>query len=350
MRTVRVLVAGIIVTLLAAQPALACGGLVAPDGAVSLGRTTTLAAYHQGVEHYVTSFEFSGGGSEFGSIVPLPGVPTDVVKGGDWTLQRLILETEPVRRTALFNLAAEDAAGEGATVLQEHKVKALDITILEGGGDAVGRWAGENGFQLSPDAPEVLDFYANRSPIFMAVRFNLERARKLGVDLGDGTPIHLSIPTHNPWVPLRILGLGAGPRERIEADVFLLTDEKPNLLPLPASSNALQLDYSEAASDLLLADLRSDKGMAWMPSSDMWLSKVVVDGTASELSHDLAIDPTGRVTPSAVAAGLLDVIPDVIPDVPPAGDETQQWWTWTIALMLGAAVWKIANRFIGSSS
>jgi hypothetical protein len=346
MRTARSLVAGIFVTLLVAQPALACGGLVAPDGAVNLGRTTTLAAYHQGVEHYVTSFEFSGGGSKFGSIVPLPGVPTDVVKGGDWTLQRLILETTPVQRNS-FDAAGEAATvSDGATVLQEHKIKALDITVLEGGGDEVGIWAERNGFQLSPDAPEVLDFYANRSPIFMAVRFNLNRARKLGVDLGDGTPIHLSIPTHNPWVPLRILGLGAGPRERIEADVFLLTDERPNLLPLPAFSNALTLDYSEEASDFLLADLRSDKGMKWMPKSGMWLSKVVVDGTASEVSHDLAIDPTGTVMPSAVAAGLLDVIPEI----PPVTSETQQWWSWTIVLMVGAVLWRLANRFIGSAS
>lgn len=343
MRPIRTLAAGIIVSVLVAQPALACGGLVAPDGAVSLGRTTTLAAYHQGVEHYVTSFEFSGGGSKFGSIVPLPGVPTDVVKGGDWTLQRLIQETTPVQRNALF--AAAGGAADSATVLQEHKIRALDITVLEGGGDAVGRWAEDNGFQLSPDAPEVLDFYADRSPIFMAVRFNLERARNLGVDLGDGTPIHVSIPTPNPWVPLRILGLGAGPRERIEADVFLLTDERPNLLPLPGFARALNLDYSEPASDPLLADLRSDKGMDWLPKSDMWLSKIVVDGTASEVNHDLAIDPTGTVTPSAVAAGLLDAVTDL----PPVTPETQQWWGWTIALLLGAVVWRLANRFIGSA-
>ncbi len=66
-----------------AVPAWACGGLVAPNGGINLVRTSTLAAYHDGVEHYVTSFEFNGeGGGEFGSIVPLPGVPTDVVKGG----------------------------------------------------------------------------------------------------------------------------------------------------------------------------------------------------------------------------------------------------------------------------
>src|SRR3954471_18119262 len=89
----------------AAAPAGACGGLVAPNGAVRLLRTTTLAAYHDGVEHYVTSFQFAGndqasaadasGPSEFGSIVPLPGIPTTVERGGAWTLQRLEREVAP---------------------------------------------------------------------------------------------------------------------------------------------------------------------------------------------------------------------------------------------------------------
>jgi hypothetical protein len=48
------------------------------------------------VEHYVTSFEFAGAtAGDVGSIVPLPGLPTRVIKGGDWTLQRLVLETQP---------------------------------------------------------------------------------------------------------------------------------------------------------------------------------------------------------------------------------------------------------------
>jgi len=81
--------------LLTAAPALACGGLIGPNGAVNLLRTTTFAGYHDGVEHYVTSFEFAGGGGAFGSITPLPGIPTEVVRGGDWTLQRLVLETDP---------------------------------------------------------------------------------------------------------------------------------------------------------------------------------------------------------------------------------------------------------------
>ena len=68
--------------LLGAQPALACGGLVGPGGTVQLARTTTLAGYHDGVEHYLTSFSYAGGGARFGSIVPLPGIPPDVRRGG----------------------------------------------------------------------------------------------------------------------------------------------------------------------------------------------------------------------------------------------------------------------------
>ena len=67
--------------LVVAGPTLACGGLIGPNGAVNLLRTTTLAAYHEGVEHYVTAFQFQGGGGAFGSITPLPGVPSKVEKG-----------------------------------------------------------------------------------------------------------------------------------------------------------------------------------------------------------------------------------------------------------------------------
>nr|MBA3587148.1 DUF2330 domain-containing protein [Chloroflexota bacterium] len=254
--------------LITAAPTLACGGLIGPNGAVNLLRTTTFAGYHDGVEHYVTSFEFAGGGGSFGSITPLPGIPTDVVRGGDWTLQRLIRETDPVDELAF---AAADGGGESAReaeVLLETTIDALDITILRGGGDEVGLWARNNGFRLPPDAPEVLDFYADRSPIFMAAAFDADAAAARGQALGDGTPVHLTIPTDNPWVPLRILGLGKADGELVEADVYLLTDIEPALLPKAgafAESDGLILDHSAEATESLLADLRSDVGMEWVP-------------------------------------------------------------------------------------
>jgi hypothetical protein len=293
----------------AAGSALACGGLVTPNGTVSLLKTTTLAAYHEGIEHYVTSFEFAGEGQEVGSIIPLPGVPTDVIKGGDWTLQRLILETQPAIPTALFSAAGE-AASADAVVLLEKKIDALDITVLKGGAVEVGNWAREHGYFLPPDAPEVLAFYAERSPIFLAARFNAERAANRGVQTGQGTPVHIVIPTPSPWVPLRILALGRDASEIVQADVYLLTDRRPETLPQAEPSKGFGVDQrgliqevSEPASRTLLTDLRSDRGMKWLPGNDMWLTYIRVNETAGNLRHDLAIDASGYGRPSPVAAG-----------------------------------------------
>ena len=294
-----VLVAALIAT---SQPAAACAGLIGPNGAVNLLRTTTFAGYHDGIEHYVTSFKFQGGSGQFGSLVPLPAVPTLIEKGGDWTLQRLIRETEVFAKRGVFGPVALSAgAREDAQVLMQVKIDALDITVLKGGGEAVGRWATEHGFRLPPDAPEILDFYAARSPIFMAAIFDADAAKAKGQNIGDGTPVHITMPTNNPWVPLRILGTGKAADDRIQADVYLLTDRKPVLLPAPFA-NGMKLDHSATASASLLNDLRSDKGMEWVPEMG-WLTKISIDAKASQLTYDLAVSANGTV-PSRVAAGL----------------------------------------------
>ena len=287
--------------LLTAGPTLACGGLIGPNGAVNLLRTTTFAGYHNGMEHYITAFQFAGGGGAFGSITPLPAIPTSVEKGGDWTLQRLIRETSPQLLFAADSVRA--AASGGAEELMKVRIDALDITVLRGGAADIGTWASDHGFRLPPDAPEVLDFYAARSQIFLAAAFDADAAAARGQQVGDGTSVHITIPTENPWVPLRILALGKTGSERVDADVFLLTDNAPALLPAPIGTNGIRLDHSAGASDSLLDDLRSDRGMAWVPNS-AWLTKVAVDSSASGLSYDLAIDASGAGAPSRVDAGL----------------------------------------------
>jgi hypothetical protein len=322
--------------LLGAQPALACGGLVGPGGTVQLARTTTLAGWHDGVEHYLTSFTYAGGGARFGSIVPLPGIPSDVRKGGEWTLQRLVRETQP--QPVLLRSDAVAAQAAPAQELLKTRVDALDITVLRGGGRAVGDWARAHGFGLSVDAPEVLDFYAARSPIFLAASFDARRADARGQRLGDGTPIHLAIPTADPWVPLRILGLGHRPTDPIRADVYLLTDRRPALLPAPVGDgrHGVALERSQPASAQLLADLRADKGMGWLPASGMWLSYLRIDTTTQELTHDLAVDASGRASPSPVAAGLT--VPAAAADAgTPAGPLGA--WRWpAVALAVTAAL------------
>jgi hypothetical protein len=183
------------------------------------------------------------------------------------------------------------------------RIDALDLTVLKGGAAEVGQWAKDHGFRLPPDAPEVLDFYASRSPIFLAAAFDPTAAAARGQSIGDGTPVHITIPTPNPWVPLRILALGKAGTDRIDADVFLLTDRRPDLLPLPTRHDGISLAHSQPATDGLLTDLRSDRGMDWIPSAG-WLTKIEVGASAEQLRYDLAIDASGQGTPSRVQAGL----------------------------------------------
>jgi len=56
------------VFLTQALPVAACGGLIAPNGAIRLEKATTLVAWHDGVERYLTSFSYNGEASSFGWI------------------------------------------------------------------------------------------------------------------------------------------------------------------------------------------------------------------------------------------------------------------------------------------
>jgi hypothetical protein len=328
-------VAAVAVVVVAA-PAVACGGLVGENGTIQLTRTTTLAAFHDGVERYVTSFEFTGSGKEVGSIVPLPAVPQKVERGGDWTLQRLEREVAPREHLLLSNAGPQGAAGLPAQVILSTKIDALDITVLRGGGDAVGRWATEHGFLLTPDAPEMLDFYASRSPIFMAARFDATRAARLGQSTGDGTPIMVTMRTPAPWVPLRILSLGLGKAKVVSADVFLLTDGRPKLL---AGGRGLALDRNESASPSLLADLRSDKGMGWIPAH-MWFTYLKLDVPAGQLDYDLAISTQPGAVPSLRAAGVTATAARRI-DLPT--DPHRALWPLFAAALTGLVAFGVAG-------
>ncbi len=288
-----------------AVPAGACGGLVGENGTIKLTRTTTLAAYHDGVERYVTSFEFSGQGKEVGSIVPLPGIPTKVERGGSWTLQRLEREVAPIESGAFRFAASPDATAQKAEVILQTKIDALDITILKGGGAEVGKWAVDHGFLLTPDAPAMLDFYGRRSPIFMAARFDATRARQLGQNTGDGTPIMLTIPVKEPWVPLHILSLGLDKAAVVDADVFLLTDGQPKLLAGGTGLEpAAQRGRVERRCSMTCAPTRAWAGCP----THMWFTYLKLDAPAGRLTYDLAISDTPHAVPLLADTGVTAAV------------------------------------------
>jgi hypothetical protein len=96
----------------------------------------------------------------------------------------------------------------------------------------------------------------------------------------------------------------------VQADVFLLTDRAPAMLPRAVSPNGSSdqqgtiLERSGWASGSLMQDLRSDQRSNWIPDQPMWFSYLKIDERASELTNDLAIDASGYGNPDPVAAGF----------------------------------------------
>src|SRR5215831_8048111 len=97
-----VLIVAAVLGFFGSQVAMACGGLVAPDGDVRLARATTLVDWHNGIEHYMTAFAYQGNEASVGWIVPLPAVPDSIEAGGKWTFQRLNLAVNPPPPNASF--------------------------------------------------------------------------------------------------------------------------------------------------------------------------------------------------------------------------------------------------------
>jgi hypothetical protein len=312
-RLILVPILALVLLVLGSGAALACGGLIAPGHAEVLRKATTLSAWHEGFEHYVTGFRFAGTASSFGYIVPLPGVPTKIEKGGEWTLERLGQEINPgFELQAGFARLAQDVQ-----VIQKVRIEALDITVVRGGGADVAAWARKNGFDLTPDTPSILGRYSSSGAVFALAKFDGVEAAERGLSEGQGQTIHFTIPLRAPWIPLQILALGKGAPEVVEADLFVLTDHAPSLSPQIWDMPGMSLRAYRPADPSLLLDLRSDEGMGWLPTEGMWLTALSLSTPAGALAYDLSIDGGGPPRLSALE---------------PAGSR----WTWWVAGMAGA--------------
>jgi Uncharacterized protein conserved in bacteria (DUF2330) len=299
-----------------AAPALACGSLVAPNGAIHLSRIATFVAWHDGVEHYTTSFTYQGNATNFGFIVPLPAVPTKIEEGGAWTLQRLQRETHPVPRSLQF---AAGATADSAEVLQQVQVEALDVTVLKGSGQEVVTWCQQNDFFLDQETRAHLLHYAQGSPIFMAAKYNVERARARGQLQGDGTPVLITMPTKHLWVPLEVLAIN---NERVQADVYLLTDNPVNTSDVGAlvgqspvgtqvpSAPGFKVAFQEPMNDSLYHDLSTDRNGGWVPR-DAWLTYLTLDTPGRQVTYDMGISSNGviRLAPYGTKPDLVAEAP-----------------------------------------
>ncbi len=314
-----------------AAPAFACGGLISPDGEVRLGRATTLVTWHNGIEHYLTTFTYQGNVSRLGWIVPLPAVPQKIQEGGAWTLQRLEIESHP-QPVTLDSAGSASAVPSSAKVLERVKIEALNITVISGSGQEILNWATSNGFKLPGDTASHLLTYAKGSPIFMAAQFDTSAAKQRGEQSGDGTPILITMKTTHIWVPLEVLALDG---QQVGADLYLLTDHPVYTSDAGAiigqssvgtdvpGAKGFTLAFQEKMNDTLYHDLSTDRNMGWV-WSDSWLTYLTLDAPDTAVTYDLGVSASGVIklapygtAPMAVAdSPVARDIPGWLPRLP----------------------------------
>ncbi|MGH7608671.1 MAG: DUF2330 domain-containing protein [Candidatus Dormibacteria bacterium] len=342
-------VAAVLATALSA-PVLACGALVAPNGAVRLSQTTTLVSWHQGTERYLTSFAFQGRPDRVGWIVPLPAVPIAISEGGAWTLQRLEREFHP-DFVALGAGAPLPDAADRAVVVERAQVGALGIRVIKGSGGQILAWCHANGFDVAGEISHHLLRYAAGSPYFMAARYDLALARRHHLGSGDGTPVLMTFHVAHLWVPLEVL---ADDDQPVRADIFLLTDSPLTVstalgsAPLAVGAGlpgapGLVLAAAEPMNPALHHDLASDRHMDWVPDHAR-VSYLTLRALGSSVDYDLALGAQEQVrvvpfgTPPSRAATVSRVLPD------PAGSSAELAPAAMLLLVAGLLTWVLWPR------
>ena len=344
------------VFVLQALPAFACGALVAPNGSVRLSRATTMVAWHDGIERYLTSFSYQGNFSNLGWIVPLPAVPLKIEEGGAWTLQRLSLETHPVELR--FGVEQAAATADSAAVLQQVKIEALNLTVIRGSGQEVLNWATSNNFFLNTETREHLLAYAKGSPIFMAAKYDTSAAKARGLFQGDGTPILITMKTAHIWVPLEVLAIEG---QQVQADLYLLTDQPVYTTNLDAmvgqssvgseilGASGFVVSFQEKLTPRLFHDLSTDRNMGWV-RSDSWLTYLNLDAPEPTVTYDLGVSPSGVIRlapygtpPMAVVDGQLSHETHLWLPLLPLGTP-QVLLTMIILLSIGGGLFLLVQR------
>lgn len=299
--------------LFSTRSAFACGGLIAPDGDVRLARASTLIAWHDGIEHYLTSFSYQGAEKNLGWIVPLPAVPQKIEAGGAWTLQRLSRESHPV---FVQDLAPAAATMGSAQVLQQVQIEALNVTVIKGSGEEILNWASQNGFFITGETRAHLLAYAKGSPIFMAAKYDTHIATERHQLQGDGVPLLITMKIQHPWVPLEVLALDG---QQVQADLYFLTDMPLNVSDLNAKigqsavgsdipgATGFKVAFQEQMPAQLYKDLSSDRNMGWVrPGS--WFTYLSLDAPSEQVTYDLGINNAGVIRLAPYGTPPLTVV------------------------------------------
>jgi len=194
-----------------------------------------ILVFDNGREDLILQVKYEGPVSEFGWLIPVPGLPT-VQKGSMKCFYELSKYTQEHfgEHGVGIPMSASLGKGEGekpepVKVIEVKTVGAYEVAVLSTkDAGALGKWLDSNHFYIPTNATGVMDDYVKRQWYFVAVKINLGKllpgsfttARKLAS--GELHPLQISFASDRCVFPLKISSVNGQP---LEVQVYVLSPE-----------------------------------------------------------------------------------------------------------------------------
>jgi hypothetical protein len=208
---------GALLAVLAAAPVLACMAIPmrpSNDPRVQMHLTEQRALIYQdkGEEHLVLSVKYEGATPQFAWVIPTETRPQIAVQKGApfHELWRLTEIRRPTHAMAPAAAAGGIGSLDKAVQVVERKVEGpYELIVLRGdNGSALYEWLSRNGFGLTTDSRQALDYYAQKGWYFACARLRPGGADNASIQkhLRDGTiaALHLHYKATRLSYPLRV--------------------------------------------------------------------------------------------------------------------------------------------------
>ena len=213
-------------TTAVAAPAWACGGFFcnladpinqAAERVLYISRTNAVTVHIQ--------IQYSGPAAGFSWVLPLPkqpklGVGSDSIFSAleTYTKPQFLLEQQNDEKCHFAQCAMMASAGGGTpnagtkdsgggvTILAVEAVGPYDTVVLQGDtGEAVQKWLDSNGFAQPASSKPLLDLYAKKKFVFLALKLQGSKDSK------DLQPIVVTVAEPSPCLPIRLTSIAAEP-------------------------------------------------------------------------------------------------------------------------------------------
>ena len=280
---------------LATSPALACGGLVSPNGSADMSGFAAMISYDGTTEDALVGVLYQNSpATDFGWLLPLPSQPaiTDGDPSGIVRAEEITRPPEPPDMGIGGGGARAPGSTSGVTELGRTTVHGLEfVTLAAGDTAALAQWMNTHGFTFHDRQAATIQTYLDRHWVVVVARATPDKAPASGVIW-----VRMQFTSADLTYPMAIAG--ASHPGSLKTTLFIITPYRPQSKGLTQEVQRPADDgtFEQAGSRLELrysAPLTSADAALLSPSvpipNGAWLTRYDSTWTEASLTSDLVL-------------------------------------------------------------